>query len=338
MASISPATTSTSFSPISMEDATSLLDDCSAIKIQKIWRGFRDRREVKKLARHVLEFPLFQRAIEYIRADLCSLPRAAVGKTPVYLPKEHPIAIKDLGSKKANDRFKRIKQARRLCEINGFHRLVIPKCRIYHDALIENRLPIDPYDLKAQLCLYAEHKDKFTEAVKELTHLLCQARLKHITTRYGDGFQLLSERSPIGRYDNLPLFLEDGIGKIGLIDLERFSLETPQVQKHVESACENLIHLFPHHFDAIMDISKSYCSGITFFYALFKTYGDDALHRLHIVYESHLEFILNQGITLTEPQTIVLPAPEQEETIVGHVFNEAKYNYKLHPFVNPLFG
>lgn len=148
---------------------------------------------------------------------IAKLPRAGVGKTPVYFLDE--LVLKKSGSPQNQKRFEQMKQAHQICQLNGYEDIVIPKAGLYRDFIFESKLPIT-CDIKRQVGLYVENRNQFTNTAREFTGFLFQS----------DFHDLLSGRSPYLifskiaiRYDNLPLYLEEGRGKIGLVDLEQFS-------------------------------------------------------------------------------------------------------------------
>lgn len=269
----------------------------AAIKIQSVCRGHLSR---IKIRRHVLSYELFEKAMPYVRNSFTALknvPRAPRGNTPVYLPKELPIVLKISGSPKSQERFDQMREARDICEENEYKHLVIPKARVYGGFIIESRLPITMNGTKEQIGFYIENRKRFTDAVIEFTGLLCQSRLSDITGQCRDPYGTLSE-TPVGRYDNVALYLEEDQGKIGLIDLEQFS---PGCSKYCFSKCRDAVHLFPYHLEDIMIAAKKFDSNIEDYRKDLEKERDEALKRFKIAYEDHLDFVIKKGITLENP-------------------------------------
>jgi hypothetical protein len=170
--------------------------------------------------------------------------RAQNGKSIVYLPKESPYVYKKIKSENAQSRLVKMEQAHEICENSGYKDLVIPQARGYGEFLVEKKLPFEQkrYD---QIRLYAKNPEKFDNAVTEFMGLLSQSYLSDILDEDG-----------LGRYDNVPLYLEDGQGKIGLIDLEHFYPDVGETKDWLFLRCRDAVHLFPYHLDKIMEVAK----------------------------------------------------------------------------------
>ena len=275
----------------------------AAIKIQSIWRGHLGRIKVEKARKHVLSYALLEKAKPYvdIPSNREDVPRASSGKTAVYLPKELPIVLKQSGSPKNQERFDQMRQGRDICERNGYEHLVIPKARIYGNFIIESRLPIAMHGTKEQIGLYIENRERFTRAVQEFTGFLCQSSFYDITGGSNDPYGTLS-KTPVGRYDNIALYLEEDQGKIGLIDLERFTPECSKWQKEwCFFKCQDAVHLFPYHLDEIMSVAKRFDPDIESYRGDLELEKAEALKRFKLVYEDHLEFVKKKGIRFEDP-------------------------------------
>lgn len=276
----------------------------AAIKIQSVWRGHLARAKAEKAKRHILNYVLLEKAKPYIDipSNLQDVPRATSGKTPVYLPKELPVVLKKSGSLESQKRFDQMKQGRKICEGSGYRNLIIPKARVYGNFIVESRLPITMHSTKERIGLYIENRERFTAAIKDFTGFLFQSCLKDITGNYGtDPYGTLS-KSPIGRYDNIALYLEDEEGKIGLIDLEEFSPGCNKLQKNWSfSRCMDAIRLFPYHIDEILSVAKNFDPDIENYRKDIEIERDEVLKRFKLGYEDHLRFIIENGITIKDP-------------------------------------
>ena len=275
----------------------------AATKIQSFWRGHLAKVKVEKAKRHFLSYALLEQAKLCI--DTLSqgepLPRAPAGKTPVYLPTELPIILKRCGSPANQERFDQMKQAREICEQGGYKNLVIPRARVFRNFIVESRLPITVHGAKEQIGLYVENRERFTGAVQEFTGFLCQSSLLDITGGNRDPYGSLS-KTPIGRYDNVALYLEGNQGKIGLIDLEGFSPERSKSQEYwCFFPCRDAVHLFPYHLDEIMSVAKNFDSNIETHRGALEKARNEALKRFKLAYENHLEFVVNKGVTFENP-------------------------------------
>jgi hypothetical protein len=274
----------------------------AATIIQSIWRGHLAKTEVGKVRRQVLSYAHLERAKPYIDLpeSLIDLPKASAGNTPVYLPMGLPIVLKASGSPANQKRFEQMQQAREICEKNGFTSLVIPKARVYGTFIVESRLPISRHDTKEQIGLYVENRDLFTVAIKEFTGFLCRSTLRDLD---GSGpYVHLAEVASVGRYDNVPLYLEAGQGKIGLIDLESFSPDLPGRDiPHVFYACASAACLFPYHFEEILSVAKKFDPKIEEYLPRLAECRDGSLKLFKLAYEDHAAFIRKNRIGLEDP-------------------------------------
>lgn len=298
----------------------------AALTIQKLWRGHLAREKVEVIKSHYfLSDDLLAQAKPYIDtpSQLHNLPKVPEGKTTVYLPEGLPIVLKESGSPKNQKRLDQMKEARAICNGLGCHHLVIPKARVYANFIIEQRLPI-LHGTKTQMALYSEHRLKFTEAVKEFTAFLCQVSLDDITG-YKDEYIVVSSRDvPLGRYDNIAFYLEEGQGKIGLIDLERF---TPGCDRSNEDwgffKCLTLVQLFPYHVGEIIETAKKYDPKIELRRQDVIAASKESLERFNIVCDLHRFFIKRKGVTPANPAPFKRVKQEEVADI------EAELNYVL---------
>jgi hypothetical protein len=277
---------------------------------------------------YFLEASLFQRATSYLdtHQNIDDLPRAAAGKTPVYLPRELPIVFKQSGDEENFVRLRQMIAAKKICDENDYTSLVIPTARCYKDFIIESRLPITGHDTKSQIGLYVEHKEQFTEAIKEFAGFFFQADLDDIVGKNYDPYGVLS-KTALGRYDNVALYLEEGKGKIGLIDLETFRPDTNESKQQWGKEwgflkCIILVDLFPYHVDAILDMAKKFVPNVEEYRNKLEEEKAEALKRFKIAYENHLDFIKEKGITIDNPIAFTLSNSISQEDLKKTVLNK----------------
>jgi|GEM_PF-1397760 len=282
----------------------------AATKIESVWRGYSSRVIKEK---NLLSYKLLTKAKPFVKDEqkLRELPRAGMGRTPVFLPKELPIVLKQSGSPKNQERFEKMKQARFICEKNGFHHLTIPSARVQGNFIIESRLPIHKPHTKEQIGLYMENREKFSQAAKEFTGFLCQAGLGDIVGGSNNPFQDLSQKD-IARYDNVPLYLEKEQGKLGLIDLEDFM---PYCFGGASCACERAVSFFPYHLDAIIEEAKKFDQYIEYDRSNLESIRDETLNYFKLAYGDHLAFIQKKGISIKEPTRMVEISAERSAEI-----------------------
>ncbi|MFT4553867.1 MAG: hypothetical protein ACI9S8_002510 [Chlamydiales bacterium] len=235
----------------------------AALKIQKVFRGHREReyylnRERSPLAEHLVER-------QHI---LNSFPKATSGKTPVYFPPSEwcngkHYVIKESGAFNKKKRLLQVREAHLLCRKNGFNNLLIPKARGVGNFLIEERLSISD-DTYENMGLYIQNKESFSDAIRELTRFMYHANLTDIVN--------VQMRQPLNRivgdfvrYDNLPLSLvkEQGklVGKINLVDLEHSLLGRPKEERELPQdffldRVKDLVRIFPYHLQTIIEEAR----------------------------------------------------------------------------------
>lgn len=275
---------------------------------------------------HALPKHLFQKAKPYIDDPILrkGVPLAISGKTPVYLPRELPIVLKQSGSPQNQERLKKMKEAREICEKNQYTHLVIPRARIYEDFIVEDRLPIEEHEIKEVIELYLENKEAFTDSIQEFVHFLFQCDLYDIAGNTQNPYNVLS-KAPLGRYDNIALFLEKGVGKIGLIDLEKFSIRSLEISEAEGVVrCTDAICLFPCHFEAIMITVRGLCPNIDKYRVSLENVRDESLKRFKIAYEDHLLFIKTKGITLKNPTEVLRLEKAKEQALKKTIENRIR--------------
>lgn len=241
------------------------------------------------------------------------MPRANDGKTPVFFPNQTPsVVLKAAGSPGCNVRLEKMKQARELCKKIKAKHLVIPKAISYNDFLIEERLPLKSLRPKVQAGLYLENCDQFNEAVREFTRFYCESSFSDFL-QSGCGFEIGLANSFVPRYDNVPLFItQDGKkGKIGLIDLERFS---PKPIAGDLEGFRNLVDMFPYHLDIIIDEGRKYCRDIDKFKEELMKEKERVLVFFKRCYQDHRDFLKKNEITLDCPsKSVEFPIDRMEE-------------------------
>src|SRR5205814_1778439 len=116
------------------------------------------------------------------------------------------------------------------------------------------------------------------------------------------------------RYDNVVPYLEQGEGKIGLVDLEEFvplrrSGDRPIYQ------CLSAVCFFPLHLEEIVEVMKRFDPEIEEHRPQLEKARDGALMRFKTAYEDHLNFVREKQITFEEPLKMVDISPARIEAI-----------------------
>ncbi len=297
-----------------------------AKKIQSVWRSYSAKIKVAKKRRETLSYALLEKARPYVDtpSSLQNLPRAQSGKTPVYFPPELPIVLKMSGSLQNQRRFDQMKEAREICEKSHSQNLVIPQARVCGNFIIESRLPITVHETKEAIGFYIENQERFTDAIKEFIGFLCQCTLSDITGYTFNPYGALS-KNPLGRYDNIALYLEGDQGKIGLIDLEHFE---PICSKEYSDwcfiRCLNAVCLFPHHLEEILEAAETFDPDIRQYQKALETTRDGSLKRFQLAYYDHLDFITANNITIETPLKMVEISSARKESIQESVSQKLK--------------
>ncbi len=295
-------------------------ESTAAVKIQSCYRGYSIRKSVQhqldgaitlqaairafsaqqQLVSCALPHDLIEKGILIVREkNLRDLPKAISGRTPVYLPEEVSIVLKHSGLQ-CSDRLIKMNKAREVCKSLKLKHLVIPQASLCGEFLIERRLPINHQTMKEQMGLYYENQDRFTPAIQDVTHFLCRLPLSDLS---GGSHPLFGGIIPpnsqyaIARYDNVPLYIEENHGYIGLIDLE--SIGTNQTDKDYLCCLKKVIGLFPYHFEEIINIGKQFCPSLENHRAELKKYQEEAITFFEKVYIAHRQFAVEQNIEST---------------------------------------
>ncbi|CCP63089.1 hypothetical protein L11322_00167 [Chlamydia trachomatis L1/1322/p2] len=152
------------------------------------------------------------------------------------------------------EKFPRVPEGRSLVYISKqFPSLV-------ENFLFEEKLPVSRISVDS-MCLYKENPQAFDEAIKELLFLFKEVHFRDFvveTESPTDDFPLavkVHNYWVCPRYDNLPLFIQEGKdgspeGRIGLVDLETFSWSPHPCP------VEELAVMFPMHKELLMTEAK----------------------------------------------------------------------------------
>lgn len=272
---------------------------------------------------HALSEQAFQKGQRYIDGkNYFHFRRAEGGSTPVFLPPDLPVVLKKSGDG-SEERLVKMAQARSLCETLNTQCLVIPEARRHGEFLVEDRLPLMGVAPFSQMGLYLRNKEKFTRAIRELTAFLCVARMSDlVNTR--DVF-LRDAPAGVARFDNIPLYLEGGQGKIGLVDLEHLS----HPGELYSWGWQQLITFFPYHFEDILEVVQHMLPNDQFPKEELEKSRDSALKTYEMGYIRHREYLDKHGITSATASDLPQVSQEQQEKVSSSVkkFMEEWYNY-----------
>lgn len=272
------------------ERSTRAVQDHAAIIIQKIWRGYSARMSY-------LTTPSYS-----VYKHLCAspalgtnMPKAGAGKTPVHFPAEAPsIVLKQSGREAAIRRFGEMQKVRCILKSQGSSHLTIPKAALCRDFLVEKRLPISPNDY-INMGRYIDHPEAFDAAIRELTGLFSQVGIRDIVDKDQCFFPIKNIVGDIVRYDNLPLYIEDGVGKIGLIDLEGvFDRPLSEFPDRTDEIMI-LARIFPYHIEIILNEAKK--RAMRFDESAVRSRAEQGCKFLKEGYIDHLQWLRQRGVT-----------------------------------------
>ena len=220
------------------------------------------------------------------QSKIHQLQKAPNGTCPVYLGGN--FVIKEVGDQ-WRSRSSRTHFANVAIKRQGYSHLIVPK--IFGTIgegkyLAEERLPV-LLSTKDAITIYETNRDAFTPAVKEFTNLVLRCQFEDLLA-LGKG--PVPYETPAPRYDNIcPYLDENGVGKLGLVDLEHFeenSLGYPmgenfgvKIKNCNKRTCSILIDLFPLHFEKIIKIMQE--AGLQL--------SEEDLQRLRLAQDAQLE-------------------------------------------------
>ena len=265
--------------------------------LQNLLRIKNCRQEFLKEASKVFlprrDYPFFRAQCQRVSSDPKSVPQSTAGKTRVYLLKD--IVLKAVFRSHAIHRMEQMRDVKRVVEIEDIRDLIVPKfvlgCRRY---LVEERLPIN-IDPQYNMYLYLLNLPLFDGAARELTRLFSVIYIGDLIY-YKPGFSpfpfILGKQV---RYDNIPFYISEGQGKIGLIDLERLE------NKPSLNGLAVVARIFPYHLDIIIEEAQR----------LNMTIDEEELHLASEQGKDYLkrgctdriQWLKNKGITIHSPHT-----------------------------------
>lgn len=271
----------------------------AAQTIQKAWHNSQTRKERKLF----LPMSLFKIAIPYIDKpdELEKLPSPPQGNsTNVYFLNDPrgAVVIKNYRTpQNAFVEFSRMLTARRACV--GYKFVVTPAARVYRNYVVVLQLPIVP-DQKAQIAMYVNCVDLFKEAVREFTNFLCRHSLNDLFGGHNCYAPLFHGQGSIPRYENVSLYLEDSVGKIGIVDTKGFLARGSTSQAQCEGAAENAIRFFPFNIDDIVSVTEKFFPDLDYRKVLvaIKENNEKLINRIYV---DHREFLRKKQITIVNP-------------------------------------
>jgi hypothetical protein len=273
----------------------------AVIEIQNFWRTHLAQRKVEE---SLLSRALFEKAVPFVD-QLSSLPRAGHGNTPVYYLPGIPVVIKQCGSSEKVEQLANMNLAREICKEKGFTHIVVPLARPDRDFLFVERL-LYSSRTKVQVGFYLKNHLHFTQAVKEFSRL-------YFSTMIPDLVDLQSVHNPYKslcypplehpfcRYDNLAIYFDKGVGKIGLVDLEGFTPEVSHSTALYFMKCQHLVGIFPMHLHEIFSLARQLDKNIEKSWPTLKKQKQRTLICFNKIYTKHLEFIQSAQIPLENP-------------------------------------
>jgi len=235
-----------------------------------------------------------------------------------YFPKNIQVVIKDQNSLELVEK---MEQARRLCHVNGYSHLAIAQSSLYKEYILQSLLPIPPHNDKLQIGLYLEHREVFSDAIREFTGFLCQAKLEDLDNRFAHTNYNSLSKGLVPRFDNAVLYLEKsdaGLkGKIALADLDYF--ESIKEGTDLSHQVKTAILLFPHHFEEILEEARKFYPKIDEQRTSLEKVRDQVLDFHENIYGCHLKFIHTHEITPSEPAAPLQITQEKKSELIKNL-------------------
>jgi hypothetical protein len=230
--SIAPIFLDVSQAPFSPQNSSICKIREKSLTAGDLARWYSEKSECKSIR---LDSTICDSAEMYIKniSDMQQLSKAENGRRNVYLGPNFVISANSADLQGNN---RQQESAFQMIENNELDRLVVPKfCKGARtdSFLIRERIPIEN-----PRSLYYFHPDKFTEPVKQLARFIMQFGIDDIISRAAKP-----------RFDNITPFLDEGIEKIALIDLDGLKASNWR-------DVWNIIVFFPFHYEEILEITR----------------------------------------------------------------------------------
>ena len=323
------------------EFASQLKDD-AATQIQSLIRRHIAFQKSEAAQRHALSAPLFAEAKKYTedQAWFQLLPCAPQGKTSYHIrmPKDLPVVIRSCQNDRERNRFPKMKQALHLCEEKHLTHLTVPKARMQGDFIVEEKLPNENETPLKGMAFYSQNRAFYTDAVQEFTTFLYYAELGDIVGETQHRLHLL-HISEIPRFDNLLLYAvcegTEKSFKIGIIDIEKFSLRDSIDGRADHDVLIKCVQLFPYHVEEILAVGRSFADVPGYKIQEVHEAAAKAKQLYEVVYDNNVAFYERNKIA-PEHQVLVPITPARKEVLKQHMghfvqakIEEGKADYDL---------
>lgn len=262
-----------------------------------------------------------------LEENLQSLPQAEGGRAAVFLPKELPIVIKcpreNQSEEDIQNRLEKMYKARELCEEHHISNISVPEGHMHGPFIIESRIPFKSNNTIQQIGLYCENREKFTQVAKEFVRLLCFGETKDFVGNTESVFSRLAEKGLQPRFDNIPIYIENGIGKMGLVDTEDFTPRTTKpTTSEVLTAVNWALRVFPFHKDAIVEEALKVDPEIANHMKDIDAYQQSGEEYYQLMYEGHKDFLNARGIDPAHAAQPVEVKAERREQVKQILYPE----------------
>jgi hypothetical protein len=222
-------------------------------------------------------------------------------------------------------------QIKQFIERKKFKHLIVPQTKVEEDYLIEEKLPINGFDIREQIELYTKHIDSFTAAAEEFTQLLFMGSFTDLLGGYWGSLS----PTAIPRYDNALLYLERGYGKIGLIDVESLYINsesglTCENNEETFEKCKIAVTFFPYHLNQIITQAEKFDKNISKRSPELEDIQEKILVFFDIIYGAHAIFLQHHNITEKNATILFDANPILEEEITHLLIN--KYDDSMNEF------
>ena len=306
-------------------EVASQLKDSAATKIQSLIRRHIAFQKSERAQRHTLSPSLFAGAKKYTEDPdwFRVLPCAPQGSASYHIrmPKDLPVVIRSCQKDMERSRFPKMKQALRLCEEKHLTHLTVPKARMQGDFIVEEKLPSENETPLKGMAFYSQNRAFYTDAVKEFTTFLYHAHLGDIVGETRHRLNLL-RISELPRFDNLLLYaVGEGAEKsfkIGIIDVEKFSLRNSIDWQAHHDGLIKCVQLFPYHVEEILAVGRSFADVPEYKIQEIHEAAAKAKQLYEVVYDNNIAFYEKNKIT-PQNQVLVPITAERKEALKQHM-------------------
>lgn len=239
------------------------IDNDAAITLQNAIRKYYAQNELANLQSSILPRKIFEIGRKYASdqkmLNKLSHPMQGRQAARIYMADDLPLVIRKCPNNAI--RYRNMEQARNLCRKLDLQHVVIPKARLVHPFLFEEKILDSHASSIKGMAFYYQNQDLFGDAIVDFIRFLCSSKLDDLV---GNSDHIINSLNlgNIPRFENLLLYSVEEKGKteikVSPIDIENFALGIPNLQ-NIYLAIKIGVQLFPYHARLITNTAKSCC-------------------------------------------------------------------------------